>query len=566
MDEYSLMSALDPSVKWVQVLYQTDQIWGQLLPKLRMHEAVLWHRYEMQPGKCALAELYQQQIRRIIEKAVSRIKRIVLEGAHLKADEFATVSVQAVIDTILRQEDVTPPEHAHAKPLVAKIMKSAQGILQKMSNRENLNINLGSALIALLCSNSVFGYGIAAIALITMIIYKCYSIRNNRREKIPEQEPNKEKVPRRMPNPEPQRLVPIPQPVPVPEKKPEKNPVPVRKPVLVPEENGIRNNRREKIPEQEPNKEKVPRRIPNPEPQRLVPIPQPVPVPEKKPDPQRKPVLVPAEEVGLAEVGQDMQDSLGRESFIVEEASAYSDRIENELSQFLAAQPRDIHALLFSTNTTMMIRVDNDRPESIITRSVGQQGFELIIGQDVFYASGKTEYVLLHELFAELIAAVLLPHYEQLKDDARTHRNAYIKLALLKGLLNYHNYLLSYYKVVNKYSWRGTVLPSEIARDDMATTILSSYEELNRQPEDGADPDVLVINYIHLLHRADISDDTIADLIKSTIRFNPMKNSVDELMSMPNRAHDGSDSITTPDLGIAPTVDTLMQTMALQAA
>jgi len=59
---------------------------------------------------------------------------------------------------------------------------------------------------------------------------------------------------------------------------------------------------------------------------------------------------------------------------------------------------------------------------------------------------------------AEVVASYVVTGYERLKAESATNENAWFKLELIKGLLNYKISIPLYYKFVRRFNWTPEII------------------------------------------------------------------------------------------------------------
>ena len=213
----------------------------------------------------------------------------------------------------------------------------------------------------------------------------------------------------------------------------------------------------------------------------------------------------------------------------VKEAEALALRIGEVMKGFPAGILEDVKLTAPFNGERVRIEVDLSLSESKILKNA--QEVKLAIGRDILYSEGKIETLTLSEHLSELAAAVLLGDYEQLKTASRTNENAFLKLALIKALINRSNYLPMYYKVINRFTWflqnyweektldqkRELVAKYRVNLDGYTKSVKGVFQwNAFLNVMDDADPMFLAINYLHiLLSNSSIGDGEIAKIIAS---------------------------------------------------
>src|SRR3989338_5393901 len=188
------------------------------------------------------------------------------------------------------------------------------------------------------------------------------------------------------------------------------------------------------------------------------------------------------------------------------------------------------------------MRLEPDQGKSYVNRANGE--IEITIGKDILYKVGKVETVTLSEMFSELIAAIILDDYQQLKEVADINENAYFKIEVVKALINYRNYLARNHKIVHKFDWNESNYLSEKSPDEIRAIFAKYKEDFNRFTNgmsklsqwniflnvmDDADPEFLLVNYVSILfENGFLTEEDIHQLIFDVYRV--------EVLNMPTLA------------------------------
>lgn len=200
----------------------------------------------------------------------------------------------------------------------------------------------------------------------------------------------------------------------------------------------------------------------------------------------------------------------------------------------LASMPKDLAEQLRLENSFNDIRVSvklsPETEHSIVNKTEDGKEVTLVVGKDLAYAPSKLDATTFNDLFSEVIAALILKDYQALKERSATNENAYLKLAVVKALINYRNYLRSYHKVLHRYNWSPEQMLDDKAPEEQAAVLeryRASLDQYTRGLKgisqwniflnvmDDVDPDFLITNYIHLLLSVKaLTDDDFSRLAK----------------------------------------------------
>ena len=205
--------------------------------------------------------------------------------------------------------------------------------------------------------------------------------------------------------------------------------------------------------------------------------------------------------------------------------------IKKETEELFASVPdaikERVKRITQLNDITLRIRIDAEAENSDINKADNE--IELTLAKDLLYEKGKIETVVFSEMFSELLAALLLEDYYQLKEASRTNENAYFKLGVIKGLLNYRKLLPVYHRIICKHNWKKKNFLAEKnaakinklmggykkSLDDATRGIKGMHQwNIFLNVMDNADPDFAIINYIHILMNEElITEDDIAALV-----------------------------------------------------
>jgi len=175
------------------------------------------------------------------------------------------------------------------------------------------------------------------------------------------------------------------------------------------------------------------------------------------------------------------------------------------------------------------IKIDPSFEKSYINKVEDGSETTLFIGKDILYESGKIDSVSFNDLFSEAVSAIILEDYQGLKEAALFNENAYFKLNIIKSLLNYRNYLENYHKLINRDTWTKENILDEKTNTQRQALVRKYEKDLDGFTRnikdisqwtlflnimDGADPNAMVFNYLHILQTIQaITDQDISDII-----------------------------------------------------
>lgn len=215
----------------------------------------------------------------------------------------------------------------------------------------------------------------------------------------------------------------------------------------------------------------------------------------------------------------EFADGLGEITLPAGVTAARSLQIQRTIDEIISEMPDAVLSTIRTDTQAngikLKIVIAAEADESIVHKT--DKEITLTIGEDILYVKDKIEDVKLAEMLAELLTAFILNDYAELKANSVTNENAYFKLAVVKGLLNHSRYLTLYHKVLNKFNWDASQFLSEKSERERKA-LFSKYEtdlnKFNRGVDrinqwnlylnvmDDADPDFMVMNYLHLVAKA----------------------------------------------------------------
>ncbi len=218
----------------------------------------------------------------------------------------------------------------------------------------------------------------------------------------------------------------------------------------------------------------------------------------------------------------------------IEKQRGKEEPLADFVDKTLSAMPRkavDLARMLAQENdVTVRIIQSPEYSESVVTKT--EKEIALHLGKDIMYQNGDFEPILYKIKLAELLAAVITPDFNALKEASAFNENAYSKLALIQGLLLYRSRYELYHYLLNKPNWN---LPSgnflHLRNEEERKRVLAGHQKALREYTkginsisqwnvflnvmDNADPDFLVSNYLEILLRDKaVTDGTVFNLIR----------------------------------------------------
>ena len=219
-----------------------------------------------------------------------------------------------------------------------------------------------------------------------------------------------------------------------------------------------------------------------------------------------------------------------------ETALLLKEATEDIISQVPGLSIEDIYANSLIDNVFIKITVEPHQKKSFVNKT--DKEVNLLIGKDILYRDDKIESILLSEMISELLAAFILDDYVELKRLSGINENAYFKLEIIKGLLNYKNYPSLFYKIIHisEGNWQEEHYLSEISPQDQEHILedlriairdwkfidrlgLYSYlfDEIISDPQ--FSPALMVLYYVHAVVKNGImAEEDIASLVNSISR------------------------------------------------
>ncbi len=163
-------------------------------------------------------------------------------------------------------------------------------------------------------------------------------------------------------------------------------------------------------------------------------------------------------------------------------------------------------------------------------------GAHVYLGRDVFWEQNEIEPLALREALAEAVASLLMTdlEYARLKEESSHNENAWFKLEITKGLLNYRERLALYHKLLHRYDWTPETAWHRLSPKEQKDLSAQYRSDLGRYTQgmdgiaqwnvflsvmDDADPEFLVANYLQLLLNPLVGPETIAALIGQVLRL-----------------------------------------------
>jgi len=233
---------------------------------------------------------------------------------------------------------------------------------------------------------------------------------------------------------------------------------------------------------------------------------------------------------GQAAAEQDKQDSvlskthrsfgqrLGHVRHNGELPGDAAERLVEQLDEALSDMPQEVISgfrdQLRDSGLALEVIYEPTMPKSCVVPS--REAITIFLGRDVIYGKGLIEPLGLREALAESIVTQIVPGYQALKRESVTNENAWLKIELIKGLLNFKQRIPLHHRLLNWYAWT----PDHYWHDKAAaeqSRLRSVYAEQLAKATDGwthlhqwnvflnvmsgADPKLLVSNYLEILSR-----------------------------------------------------------------
>lgn len=174
--------------------------------------------------------------------------------------------------------------------------------------------------------------------------------------------------------------------------------------------------------------------------------------------------------------------------------------------------------------------------QSVSTIDYTSEGdIAIYFGRDVYDGIHLDDLALRDLLASAIVIAGLQTKYRGLATDAPHNENAWLKLEVIKGLLNYRARLPLYHRLINRYNWSpdkywGRLSPSaqrELSARynsdlDRFTQGLSSILSWNLfvNVMDDADPAFMIANYLQILQKdpgMPTTEPAVSDMIERLI-------------------------------------------------
>jgi HEAT repeat protein len=193
-------------------------------------------------------------------------------------------------------------------------------------------------------------------------------------------------------------------------------------------------------------------------------------------------------------------------------------KVKEQAERMLKLLPEDIEqdlrTIISLDDISVRIKIEKTLAKSYINKTEDSKEITLFLGEDILYEDNKIDSLTLDELFSEILAALLLKDYHILKEESLHNENSYFKLNLIKALLNYKSYLRGYHKTINRYAWGKQNFLDEKTPAEQSELLDRYRIQLNEYTKDytdisqwniflnimdGADPDFIIYNYIHML-------------------------------------------------------------------
>jgi len=207
------------------------------------------------------------------------------------------------------------------------------------------------------------------------------------------------------------------------------------------------------------------------------------------------------------------KDGLGEIVYEKDISKEAANLLKKEVETIISGMPEPfIQSIRSKNGTAIRIKIDPEKETSIINKADTE--IELTLSNDILSKDDKIDRVTLSEMLSELFTSLALDDYYELKEKSKTNENAYFKLEVIKALVNYRNNLLRYHKLMNLYG-QDELGKYKVNLDQYTKGIKDILQwHLFLNVMDDARPDLMTINYIHVLFRNKIiTEERVTNLI-----------------------------------------------------